>query len=900
MYRSGITRSPSDFLCGDGELAECVNLVTDEEELKTVPSPAEFMDASGVLLLYVHVASNFTHYIAAERHVSGFYKVFWGTRNASGVFVKGSESVLKSFNSVDALQVTSVGNFLILSDGGQTGFWLWNATAGDYAYMGERIPEPRISFGLKGAAVSCEGDSGGMLYDASHIVAPSMLACEDMEKAYRDLVIGLYSKARNKAAEGNYFSAPFFVRYAVELNDGSYTCLSGPILLFPCVRHQGYAVLKTDRDKLEVVVGCASLQYSGSFDYSAWSDIVRGVVVFATRGVEVNELTDDKIRPSVSHAVTYNDDSDVFHDSISLRGGDYSSYYEQGLGAHSDAYRLYIPFTPRSDGDILEELRCDSVFFKVAELGLRQDSSVTSSVIGSFGGSHSVAHAGSSYVRVPIKSKTIVNLTTQDQLTSVDYFGHCPLSSQYLMSYNSRLMLAGVRRGFFAGFDSFLPYALNLSESRAELKTYDIYVFIKTPSGDRVVKKTLDTYDKAGIYFYYPDPRAYRAVVYNKGNQTFVADMELTEHPGLNGACYFGHLPTGSDSGGTTWSSEAGTPSYSDCEASVNTAAELLANQIYQSEVNNPFVFTPRGNKTVGTGVITALASLTTALSQGQFGQHPVIVFTSEGIWAMEVDSEGYLRPAQPMSREVCLHPRSVLETDGAVYFVSKKGLMVVAGSQAGSRVTCVTERLNGAAFSAAGIGDGTSWSGFVSRYSDSESFLSFIRSPESFLAYDYIDGRVLIGNPSFDYMYAYGIKSGTVTKLVMPGIERSVRSYPDYLLQDSAGTVYSLYGKADECAVRNRVRGLVITRPMKLGGPVGVSSLRELVSVGVWNRAVSSVKTQVYLSNDLDKWYQMGSRFGAAARYFRIVLYVNLLPSERLSGTIIRYDDRRSDNMRV
>ena len=31
-YKAGITRTPSDFLCQDGELAECINLTTDTED----------------------------------------------------------------------------------------------------------------------------------------------------------------------------------------------------------------------------------------------------------------------------------------------------------------------------------------------------------------------------------------------------------------------------------------------------------------------------------------------------------------------------------------------------------------------------------------------------------------------------------------------------------------------------------------------------------------------------------------------------------------------------------------------------------------------------------------------------------------------------------------------------
>ena len=61
----------------------------------------------------------------------------------------------------------------------------------------------------------------------------------------------------------------------------------------------------------------------------------------------------------------------------------------------------------------------------------------------------------------------------------------------------------------------------------------------------------------------------------------------------------------------------------------------------------------------------------------------------------------------------------------------------------------------------------------------------------------------------------------------------------------------------------------------------------------------LSCVKTEVWLSDDLYKWYRMASRFGAAAKYFRLALYIKMLPAERLSGTIISDQERRTNNLR-
>ena len=142
----------------------------------------------------------------------------------------------------------------------------------------------------------------------------------------------------------------------------------------------------------------------------------------------------------------------------------------------------------------------------------------------------------------------------------------------------------------------------------------------------------------------------------------------------------------------------------------------------------------------------------------------------------------------------------------------------------------------------------------------------------------------------------------GSVSKMVIPsGAVRAVRSYPDYLLQSSDGKVWSLYGKKDETELSERQQAFLLTRPMKMSGPVAVKSLRELVNVGYWDKkAGSSVKTLVFVSDNLVDWYDMESRFGAGAKYFRVALYIDMLPTERLSGTIYWDQERRDENARV
>ena len=190
---------------------------------------------------------------------------------------------------------------------------------------------------------------------------------------------------------------------------------------------------------------------------------------------------------------------------------------------------------------------------------------------------------------------------------------------------------------------------------------------------------------------------------------------------------------------------------------------------------------------------------------------------------------------------------------------------------------------------------------------SSTKTFLEFIRDSGTRIAYDYVDARLLIISTSANYDYVFSLADGTVSKVILPtgSINSVVSDYPDYLLQSGA-KLYTLYGKDREDQVASRQRAFLVTRPMKLAGPDAVSSLRELVNVGMWQKKdangneLSCVKTETWLSDDLYNWYPMESRFGAAAKYFRIGLYINMLPTERLSGTIIMEQERRTDNQRV
>lgn len=884
MYKAGITRTPSDFLCEDGELAECVNMTTDHEELKPVVQPKQEMTDVPGTLVYVHRYNNEKRYIVRDGNA---FK--WG-KKADGAYSNQQEL----FSVTGEVKVTAIGKILIFTTDEGLKYCMWKATT--YTVF-DKIPEPEVEFVL--SKRSANGDvslfsaadaqinweeyveSTAKYTDILNVGIGNATIADQL--AYNDLIIGLYSKHKKNISDKKGFCLPFFVRTAVELYDGSFTYISQPVLLFPSVTHNSYiAEFNSSGETFKFRTSLAYLYYRSNYDYSEWNDIVKGVTVFISAPIEINDIWTDLPDPEVIPAL-----SGVKYDKIV--GRNYLSVFESEF-ADNQNYTFWA-FKKRDELEVKNEITSASVFYKLCKIGL-------------VGTGMSDEHNGWKAMDGLFEKRTLETLTTQDQLKKNDFYSRCSLQADMLYAYNSRLNIAGIKRGFFKGYSFFLPYD---NDNEYE---YTALVRIKTDSGNRIVKKVWRSKQKQGIWFYYPDPRAEYVTIWKYINPWYYCclDAKLTECAGLNGAFYFRGVPT-SGYADTVTPSESAIP-HDETEV---IDVELIPNQIATSEVYNPLVFNTYN--TVGTGRILAMATQTVALSQGKFGECPLIVFTDMGLWGMSVDNTGLYEDAKPMPREVCINPNSILETDGAVFFVSKKGLMVIVGKD----VRCVSWQMNGQTFDTDDIlslsgqdNPAASWATIISACQGDETFLDYIRDEKCMMAYDYIESRIMIINnrevnssPKYGFSYVYNIADGTVSKSVLPfqpsaDAKSVVSDYPDYLIH-SGSVVYTLYGKQREEEITARQKAFLLTRPMKLSGPVSVKSLRELVNVGSWSKKNGSgVKTQVYVSDNLEDWYKIESRFGAAVKYFRIALYINMLPIERLSGTILFDQERRNNNARV
>ena len=500
----------------------------------------------------------------------------------------------------------------------------------------------------------------------------------------------------------------------------------------------------------------------------------------------------------------------------------------------------------KTEDDIREELLGKTVFYKIEQIGINS------------------SKLNGTTQKAEIKDGVLSNLETQEQLQKDDYYGWAHYVFDKMFTYNGRLNSFGAKRKPFYGFNHFTAID---GEPRNE---YKYYVKIEANSMSTWVESEEGIGRTCALtgWFYYPDPNASEVIIYDTQHQRGIR-FELEQHPRLNGAYHFGKLEND-----VSWDTSISIPSTD------NGAHEDLNSQIFTSVVNNPFVFEASGDNTVGTGRILGIAANTEAVSQGQFGQYPLLVFTDEGIYGMSVNSEGLYSASHPISREVCNEESPFVPTDRLVYFTSKRGLMASSGGQ----VACMSEQLRGRTpRNFMSVGDG--------------KFLEFLAN--CLIAYDYRDSLLRIFSQNKDYQYIYNMLDKTFS-IANSGImaKAVVNDYPDNLIQDIDGNVYSLMAKPDINDDTDNYRGSFTTRPLKLGGSMTLKSLRAVKHL--FDSDNGKIAMEIYGSNDCKHWCKLPSLKGKPWKYFTFkYALTNFKATDSFAGSIVEVQNRREDKIR-
>lgn len=782
----------------------------------------------------------------------------------------------------DDVNVTSIGNTLVISDGKGLEYSLFKDNA--YKYLGTKPPEPVIRFTLESNFLyeTYSGDK----FNLDDIITEGYGIKEDKIESLTQMEAAMAAKVYGMATERNEILYPCYVRYAYRLYDGSYIMQSSPILLVPSTNIAPAFVFREEYVKDDTAMCAASsaiqiaVNPTAMVGISDWKDIVTSIDFFISEQVnprdpnakmEKVELLSDS---DAGKSLTYGSFKDAFLDNM-YGPKLFSDLVPERFG--SGTFYTLSGYDIKTD-DYLKRIKETSNFYKVRSIDIDNLS------------------VGLMYLFDNDEEGSVdgVNLSTivfEERLPD-DYQTHDILSANYLYSYNSRLNAAGVSRFMFGGYNT-TSMVMQMFTKENTYNYYTIYTHIKKNNREIVVKNSCDgVYWFAPMYLFYPDTDAYKMTIIKsdnpeEGNYYEGYVIKLEKHPTLNGAVWFGGLKEAS----TSLIRQLSPPQVTDNHVTV-------LNKIYTSELNNPFYFPLSGINTVGVGEISGIASVTKALSQGQFGQFPLYVFSSDGVWAMEVGSDGLYTSVKPISRDVCVNKGSITQTDNAVLFVSDKGVMIVNGSS----VELVSGMMNGRSFDASSLAylDKV----FVKEQipeglSEINDFLDFTKVCR--MAYDYSNGRIVLFNDERDYCYVYSLNSGTWAT-IGSGFDKVVNDYPDVYVQK--GTDVIRLTENTDYNNKDIVSTLIVTRPIKLGDD-GFKTVYEMICRGAMDRRNGAVLlwgshdglnyTLVGDANG-NRLYRIG---GSGHRYFRIGVVGKMNIGETVSMCSMKFRRKYTNRLR-
>ena len=243
--------------------------------------------------------------------------------------------------------------------------------------------------------------------------------------------------------------------------------------------------------------------------------------------------------------------------------------------------------------------------------------------------------------------------------------------------------------------------------------------------------------------------------------------------------------------------------------------SEMRPNVVKVSMVDNPFVFPASSAYAPSQGKVIGMSGNTSTISQGQFGQFPLYLFCSDGIWAMQVDTSGnmaYLSCHQ-ISRDICVNDKSICGISGGVVFVGKQGVMLVSGNTLKKLSAAMDDNVT----SLTGVPDElfTDIASLVSLTGNigKEDFKSYIAAAT--VTYLHTHNELLICNDAFSYSYVYSFETGYWNR-VSDNFGGRVQGGSDAMLFSRDGDVTTVYAISDNVSGENRV--LLFTRPLLWG----------------------------------------------------------------------------------
>lgn len=706
-------------------------------------------------------------------------------------------------------QITQIGNVLNVLDSNGLQYLIWYEN--EYKLINSNFDGEQTDITLGPVKVDLKVDieqhtylNGTKISKYRHYYTDDVMYGSDLDafktaenvKIRQELASSLVAKGVSISERDGLLTDKFNLACtAIELYDGSYILHSNPVLLCPAgdtstryenillnsiaydyinkraVFQAGTSLAETtnDSDKYSIYIAndtswvgtpdgeyeiggkntvqsCGSSQLvnrgtGGTNDYGA---VVSAAIYGNELKFKINANIDQTLKPLIKSICIFI--------TPGCRLYDYEKY--ESLYHSFDNASLYNHIAkPKTNAEIIKELAGNQQFYKVHEIPF-DDIATTSDNDG--------------WVTIDLKGKLGDNLVNQEELL-LDNFTHHTLLPQKQMVYNSKLHVMDYKTILSRGWPVNYFHAEQgvgqfPTEDTTTTASYVRWakVKIKTENGiSEVVRgifRTGATYNRKDLspMLSYPDSRAIEMTLYDlyvtSGQNGYLNSktVKLTASENQNFAYYIDPelkpIPFTQTSvislGSLTLPSE--------------TTRELIyRNSMKVSAVNNPFYFPSLTTFTVGTGFIRNAGTNAIRMSDGQFGQYDVYVFTSEGIYSLDTGTALSYNRISPASLE--LPTKDILcSTPFGVIFIGKRGLFVISGQQ----VDFLTPQLEQEPLTVAlNMPSSTNVPTIATIKTWNDWFKEYLTNVTE-IVYDNQNNEIIIINPTKDYNFVYNLDS--------------------------------------------------------------------------------------------------------------------------------------------
>lgn len=944
----GISRTPSDRLTNDGGCAESLNVQLDNTEVAPSFAPEEVTTKLG--------APDNAEFYFAFIHKGGAYEnLIYASEQELGYFKDGQPKKIQNLEEGDVIEDASgVGNSVIVKGKLTTYYLLYKE--GEYISLGPQVPFPILEINTKTTTTFNVSLPIGavsiwpMSQFGSQAVFnnPTTDALKERRKTLSDQLRQQYKNNIDTFLSDGSFTTMRFVRYAVELFDGTLiSSIPFMVGMFPTLQSEEVIYPQSYEDaeytQTNALIGeeySIEMKMPNKDVFKGWEHIVSKVNIYVSPPIIPSQDEEQVKAASWNKYETQIPEGLITTTRAALNVG--SLFKDKEEIMFYAAQCKQVKSIPIFEEDTFRAEKHTKEYDELCE-GIE--------LVGS-------------------DEYSYTSLSEKDSIKDDD-IQHYPTLGERYSSYNSRLLAVSPVES--------LSYIYNtLPEAAQNKEKYLVQFHLLTDSGEKVVEKNVVGKRK---YFFFPDLRCHSVdVFFDKEGQTKKLSYEMKTFAYMEGSYYLddGFL----ESGATSIEED-----YHKAEDATPAQAQIYdskSNYLYMSESQNLFTF-PDATKYQFQSKVVGVAVATTALSQGQFGQFPLYVFTEDGIWAMETGADGSFVTKKPLSREVCINPDSITAIDNAVVFVTAQGVMLLQGSQ----VVNISPYMNGRHYdienAAKSIVEGQpSFAPLLSALTDNTHFMAYVK--EASIAYDYAGQRLIFIKKGEGYQYIYKLdtqtwhKSSYGVNLIAP-----INSYPECLIQSGGeseitktiwrvveipawdptynieyfkqivrqvfpdltdeqlydffdlqkeldmtgvdeeklnalqfnlednydviteitkvsvpvvlGKIYDLSTILDAQESKKPMQGVIATRPLDLDEPDVFKTITDVRIRGQFRKG--AVKFILLGSNDGVTFSAISTLRGKAWKLFRIIILADLQPTERISWIDVQYETRFTNRLR-